>query len=114
MRLRNKKTGEVKDCVLMPNDINDDEVICNSSLAKLNAEWEDYEPADPLIKDPKVRKAVRAWAEANGTSKLTFDGYYMLTDEQMNDIEFGTTKPFEELEKGICYTIEELCREEEE
>ena len=36
-----------------------------NSLAELNEEWEDYKPKEPLIKDEKVRKAVRAWAEAN-------------------------------------------------
>ena len=42
------------------------------SLAELNAEWKDYEPKEPLIKDEKVRKAVRAWAEANNIKAVYY------------------------------------------
>lgn len=73
MILQNKKTGEIKiiDEVLL---IRDDDGDCWSegryaSLAELNEEWEDYESAEPLIKDEKIRKAVRAWAEINSIEK---------------------------------------------
>lgn len=51
MKLRNKKTGEIIDA----------------------KEWEAYEPIEPLIKDEKIRKAVRAWAEALYLKGVIFD-----------------------------------------
>lgn len=48
MKLRNKKTGEI----FYPDD------------------WEAFEPTEPLIKDKRTRKAVRAWAEAVGRQDL--------------------------------------------
>jgi len=76
----------------------------------------DSEPAEPLIKDEKVRKAVRAWAEANGeednivfTRSCEYSDYMFYTNGG-GDICF---------EQGIdlttgSYTITELCGEEEE
>jgi hypothetical protein len=79
MKLRNKKTGKVY-------TLSDDLYIeytqggkielraiipggnmsfYYDSLDKLYHEWEDYKPAEPLIKDEEIRKAVRAWAEVN-------------------------------------------------
>lgn len=62
MKLRNKKTGEIKiiDEVLL---IKDDDGDCWSvgryaSLAELNDEWEDE--TEPLVKDEKIRKAGRS------------------------------------------------------
>jgi hypothetical protein len=48
MKLRNKKTGEIKECVVIPIDSNgypnEYQVFeKDESLAELNAEWEDYE-----------------------------------------------------------------------
>ena len=81
------------------------------------AEWfEEIKPAEPLIKDEKIRKAVRAWAEANNfldeievhsiTVGTRFSiGYY--------DIEFLGYFIYD-LEANKAYTISELCGEEEE
>ena len=85
MKLRNKKTGEI--CELghirqawreekdggmgyMFLKADDNNGIIYSSLAEMTDEWEDYKPAEPLIKDEKIRKAVRAWAEANGVFEV--------------------------------------------
>lgn len=66
MKLRNKKTGVI--CHLLTTKdlekceiINDDYELFKSynSLVELNEEWEDYTPAEPLIKDDKIRKIVR-------------------------------------------------------
>lgn len=85
MRLRNKKTGRVFDVMVREKSNGDGEysiIVCNlralrmgrsissflgeyDSLAKLYEDWEDYKPTEPLIKDEEIRKAVRAWAEAN-------------------------------------------------
>ena len=127
MKLRNKKTGEVFesfkrgpiDLYFYPNEYkggDDIERETYQSLAELNDEWEDYAPKEPLIKDEKIRKAVRAWAEANdflneievsslnagtrfseGHWSIEFIGYFIY------DLKIGST-----------YTIDELCGEEEE
>lgn len=81
------------------------------------------EPAEPLIKDKKIRKAVRVWAEANGVKIIRIrtvgktllrsigedmEGYYI-------DIEFmvDNTDSYEDLHDNT-YTITELCGEEKE
>ena len=126
MRLRNKKTGEV---VVEINKIGlvwnkygmPAEIGQYDSLAKLNEEWEDYVPTEPLIKDEKIRKAVRAWADANNINSR----HYHENDVKFNSLEheltwidtsiqfneFGT---LEGLEDGKRYTIAELCGEGEE
>lgn len=119
MRLRNKKTGEIKEWQKVGainygemNEVYD--AAEYNSLAELNEEWEDVK--GPLIKDEKIRKAVRAWAKANdfsvdvtiytltagtrfsvGNYSIEFLGYFM----------YG-------LEAGTTCTITELCGEEEE
>jgi hypothetical protein len=125
MKLRNKKTGEITDLAkrgLLKSD-NDNHIIVYpegtlkyyvyDSLAELNEEWEDYTPAEPLIKDEKIRKAVRVWAEANefGPNYKVKYYTYSLTSWQAA-IEFNFD--IKELEDGKEYTIAELCGEEEE
>lgn len=114
MKLRNKKTGGIGICNLRIVHSSDAPLFYRS-LAEVNRDWEDYEPVEPLIKDPKIRKAVRAWAEANEfESDYTVKYYstsFALTSWQA-DIEFN--EYIEDLEEGKEYTIEELCGEEEE
>jgi hypothetical protein len=133
MKLRNKKTGEITDLdkrgLLRSN--NDGQIIvypdgtlkyyAYDSLAELNEEWEDYTPAEPLIKDEKIRKAVKAWAEANEVVKA-----FVVMNEHMNwtihgdDVDrnrfriefFDRVVPENDETKN--YTIAELCGEEEE
>lgn len=74
---------------------------------------------EPLIKDKKIRKAVRAWAEANGFDN---EGYYF----EVHSLPAGTrfcvghyTVEFIgfflfELKANSEYTLAELCGEEEE
>lgn len=121
MRLRNKKTGQVKK--MWKDNICLSFGDCNNvyySLAELNEEWEDYKPKEPLIKDEKIRKAVRAWAEANAIDS----GNYYNTDIKFNvtehrlkwiqtAIEFNDIMGLDNLEDGETYTIDELCGEEE-
>ena len=129
MRLRNKKTGEVFesfrsepiDLYFYSNEHEGKDMIDRKtyqSLAELNEEWEDYIPAEPLIKNEKVRKAVRAWAEANGVGTVLYkeDNYRFYAD----DTEIGSMIEFENIPEYIGlrhehrYTIAELCGEEEE
>lgn len=81
-------------------------------------------PAEPLIKDEKIRKAVRAWADAN--DKRVFevqvcyqsygDGSWSLrdtTNEEDCGLAFIGEIP-EGLNLGSRYAIAQLCGEEEE
>ena len=118
MKLRNKKTGEIKE--VQPITIGG-----FRSLAELNEEWEDYKPTEPLIKDEEIRKAIRAWAKMNDIRFIhmcsredkrnarivgqnaegrTFT--MEINDEYNVRVSFGDYKE--------CYTIAELCGEEEE
>lgn len=126
MKLKNKKTGEVVelfergpiDLYFYPNNKDLIDRKTYQSLAELNADWEDYTPTEPLIKDEKVRKAVRAWAEAcrltHVTYKLASNEFYDADTRGKFAIKF-TLIPIEVyLKDGESYTIDELCGEEEE
>lgn len=132
MKLRNKKTGEIKILRIPYNEYDEDDDKQYSlnlldyqgneynykSLTELNEEWEDYTPKEPLIKDEKIRKAVRAWAEAVEVNedKVAFNRYsngfsYMENKGIFSNISFdGRAFNFED---GKKYTIAELCGEEE-
>lgn len=135
MWLRNKKTGRVCDAIVRERKNSDgtySTIVCTiekrrpgsvlaeyRSLAKLYAEWEDYEPVEPLIKDEEIRKAVIAWAKAN--SQQTRVVYKQLdeTISLMSFIDFGGlviefNKPIDGLTSGKIYKFTELCGEEEE
>lgn len=126
-KLINKKTGEIGNLVrnINPNresysvlSTENGDTICGNlvladydSQAKLNEEWEDYEPKDPLIENAKIRKAVRAWAEANEetdniifTQNCEYRDYLFYTNGG-GYICFGQTI---DLPTG-SYTITELC-----
>ena len=115
MKLRNKKTGEIKST--WSNDLCINFGDCNqifSSLAELNEEWEDYKPTDPLIEDEKVRKALRAWAEALEIECCMYDKGINAFAVGTVMINFpGKLRP-ETLQDGEIYKIAELCGEEEE
>ena len=62
-----------------------------------------------LIKDVKVRKAVRAWAGAIGGDKLCIVSNYALVDIIGYRIEF-CNNPFKDIKNGV-YPLDELCGE---
>ena len=71
MKLRNKKTGKIINAgdkfelaSYAENGMSIQERHEYNSLSELCEEWEDYKPSEPLIKDEKIRKAVRFKAEA--------------------------------------------------
>ena len=87
----------------------------------------DYKPAEPLIKDEKIRKAVRAWADYHNTNEVkcyigTWDhAGICLPDSvlQLHSIRdriviqfFMDADKREKIKEGK-YTIAELCGEEE-
>lgn len=134
MKLRNKKTGEIGRLyfdhqlidpktgtyaiVIQHRDKLGYEAFANYfTLAELNAEWEDYEPAEPLIKDEKIRKAVRAWAEANRLDSLPihYDSIYnRFCDAPDFSIAINFCEGVKgELNGGYSYYLNELCGEED-
>ena len=78
----------------------------------LNKEQDQDKPKAPLIKDEKIRKAVRAWAEANNVTKVWHEGSSVGFCDGAVSIKFHELC-WEEIPKGD-YTIAELCGEEEE
>lgn len=91
------------------------------------AAYEEYNPPKkPLIKNEKIRKAVKAWAEANDYGK---DEEYQYEDFSTgwkswslehhqngddNEIHFNGGIDFRKMNHQGYYTIDELCGEEEE
>lgn len=135
MKLRNKKTGEIVDLAkkgLLKSD-NDNHIIvypggtlkyyAYDSLAELNEEWEDYAPAEPLIKDAGMREALRLWAKVNLIPSNATTIEYQLADtltgtetefwdNNLHIMFYGNIAP--DAVHGKVYTIAELCGEEEE
>lgn len=123
-KLRNKKTGEIKDFgnlqVYAETENTDESQLLGNfdSFKQILEYYEDYIPIEPLIKDSKIRKAVRAWAEANDIE----DGITYLGDGEFHSylnttIDFAILVDehrFDLLEKRKEYTVTELCGEEKE
>ena len=127
MKLRNKKTGEIIESACIGVFKHQSSGECERvdtearSLEKVLEVWEDYKPAEPLIKDEKIRKAVRAWAEACNAEKAYLDTeneegstfYIYKFQSNCNFMQIATHDP-NPLEGRRAYTITELCGEEEE
>ena len=121
MKLRNKKTGEtIRELELSVTEYGfGHEWMRDWSYNSIKAfmeDWEDVEensPAEPLIKDEKIRKVVRAWADVVGTNKCTYDRFWETFRSMDTSISFAGVYKFE-LEDEKNYTIAELCGEEEE
>ena len=114
MKLRNKKTGEI---ITLKNE---GELtllkLIENSLPNGLSLWEEVK--EPLIRDEKIRKAVRVWAYTSGIEKvLSYGDIFWLGLRSTNT---SSVWKFEcnyigasELERKE-YTIVELCGEEEE
>lgn len=125
MKLRNKITKEICDAEMREDGIylkanwSDEEKWFCYDLATLGRGWEYYvEPKEPLIKQEKIRKAVRAWAEVNEISQAQFDRYtsgFSASDDGHNLLSMISFDGFVfNCEDGGHYTIDELCGEDEE
>lgn len=112
MKLRNKKTGEIK---VYTHTMTSYHVPIKGGYEIFTPwkpeEWEELEDVkEPLIKDEKIRKAVRAWAEAVGKSDTMIE-----FDESANSLWCNRSRiRFDKDElKGLKdwqkYTIAELC-----
>ena len=122
MKLRNKKTGKIIECknIVFTH--------CNAfaldweqytpnvnSLTELNEEWEDYKPAEPLIRDKNIRDAIRAWAKSNLVERVKFE-YVKGTGSVFAYSDFGAKIIFYgdlRLTNRTTYEIDDLCGEEE-
>ena len=71
----------------------------------------DSEPTEPLIKDEKIRKAVRAWADGNNIESVHYDAFWRGFRRDNSSITVWEELP---LEDNKVYTIAELCGEGEE
>lgn len=111
MKLRNKETGEIAEIKLKLNESLPDGIRRTIE----EAGWE--ETREPLIKDEKIRKAVRVWAEAIGAKNIVFDGskkvysFYYENNKGVEKLFIYGDNDLEELKR---YTITELCGEEAE
>ena len=119
MDLSNKKTKKLGHTTGIIRVYTDKGWTDYNSLAKLNEEWEDYKPAEPLIKDEKVRKTIRAWAEVNSVEEVLYTertdkSLFVLTDMVGDDTSIMLVGWVPTLKDGADYTIAELCGEEEE
>ena len=136
MRLRNKKTGKIverEEFILIKHIEGDGGWQDGSyhSLAELNDEWEDYEPAEPIF-DEKIRRGIRAWWDMQDNpfksacvwcyKDKDLDGFYhwrifgYIRDgeqKESTDLCFRTKKLYD-YKPYHGYTKEELCGEEEE
>lgn len=91
-----------------------------NQIAIINGDFCDTntEPKEPLIKDEKIRKVVRAWADINSLEHFTVINEHFncckimgRKNNRVSKIEFLTTIPNT---THRTYTIGELCGEEEE
>lgn len=130
MKLQNRKTGEIlEDVKYIDTSLTTIEILyLDNGVLRIKSEkdyhsflqnWKDYEqPKEPLIKDKKICKAVRAWAEANEVLEVFIDRigdgtYIELYDEDDGRRRISALRPAG-LKIGEAYTIDELCGEEEE
>lgn len=133
MKLRNKKTREIKDycsVAIFVNNSNDQVAGEYYSIKELNENWEDYIPPEPLIKDEKIRKAVRAWGDMNQIREAAIqrilieprgfeDSWFQISGEDANNCiwKIEIHAPYSETVskdyKENMVTIAELCGEEE-
>ena len=105
--------AEVTSSIVAMGELSPRQFITFSSLAELNKNWEDYKSAEPLIKDDKVRKAVRAWAES---VNLPSEETVFYNDDEYSLGWYHCEIMFPKRIQGLKekeYTIAELCGEEE-
>ena len=125
MKLRNKKTGKIEDFGNLQvyaeiENTYESQLLGNfNSFGQILEYYEDYKPKEPLIKDEKIRKAVRAWAEV--VSAKTVAVAYSYENKTLISSKNGAifqSPNYIEIEGADDYavndfTIAELCGEEE-
>ena len=121
MRLKNKKTGQEGNFIINKDHFECVDLDCVPlyfSLSELLEEWGDCTPKEPLIKDEKIRKAVRAWAEACCIEliEITHSRKSILRamDAITGNDEICINREIGQILDEKVYNIEELCGEEKE
>ena len=122
-KLRNKKTGEIGYLLaakgLERYDIVDDNYCLLARydfLIEVGNEWEDYEPVEPLIENPKSRKVFREWADLLGAKRFRvehlckFGGTIITSTDLLSDP--AIELPGHIGEDSETYTREELVGED--
>lgn len=123
MKLYNKKTGEIidfeksnsyliYDCgdKILVGKNSEEPVYSYTSLKEFNDDWEDYEPKEPLIKDEKIRKVVRSWAETNEfRNKMLFTYYRNIFTLECYQASIQFNRHIDGLEDEKEYSLNELC-----
>ena len=134
MKLRNKKTGikgEIEFVMRTISRITGEPLLTvrykdskgitcyidYETVAEFNDNWEDYKPAEPLIKDKKIRKAVRAWAEANKLTNICCYQYERTCEFDCENLDLDIYSSMSIIGDDIIdkrhnnnsYTITELC-----
>jgi hypothetical protein len=119
MKLRNKKTCNIEEVELRALDpqyplgckictINGDKI----SLKTICKYYEDV--AEPLIKDEKIRKAVRAWADANSLKLAAYSADGKFYNKTIDcEIAFKTYTNRTDIPECKLLPIAELCGEED-
>lgn len=122
MKLRNKKTGKIVIARKIGFERYSFDEYTYNSLAELSEEWEDYKEPEPLIKDAGVREVLRLWAMANHIPRNAKSIEYQMADtlegtlsefwcDSLHIVFWSIVAP--DAIHGQCYTIDELCGEEE-
>ena len=121
MKLRNKKTGELIEYSISLNQWSEDDqewyLFGNyDSIDELKEDWEDYKPVEPLIKDEKICKALRAAYDAapHRDNVIYFDGRWTFRGDKFEVMFDDREIKIEGWTEGKAYHIEELCGEDEE
>ena len=123
MLLINKVTNKICDAearddgIYVKTNWGDGEKWHKYGLGCLGDNWEYYvEPKDSLIKDEKIRKAVRAWADLYGYKFMTHRFYTTTTGHRWSLLARETQEiclpELDDLDESKDYTIDELCGEE--
>ena len=116
MKFRNKETGEIRKAKAREDGIYLWDELTGHwwkyELDLLASSWEYYvEPKKPLIKDEKIRKAVRVWADGNNIESVHYDAFWRGFRRENSSITVWEELPLEDNE---VYTIAELCGENDE
>ena len=127
-KLRNKKAGVIVNFLSL-GLVDEDEIEFTyelpsghekarsyNSLEKFKEEWEIYKPAEPLIEDEQIRKALRAVYDAapHRDNVVYFDGRWTFRGDKFEVMFDDREIKIEGWTEGKAYHIEELCGEDEE
>lgn len=128
MKFRNKKTDEIKNfgnlqVYAEAENTDESQLLGNfDSFKQILEYYEDYNPAELLIKDKKIRKAVREWAEANDIKEIIiFDCINGRPYINAGNVEFAENaghlkiqfRTEEQFNTDKIYTVNELCGDNE-